>query len=171
MGRSTNENYYYHRGRNGSYSNASRAQSERSEREAPRSVAALRSAVGQGSFLTALSRDAWWENAARRRPVFTNGTRPAATKQRPPPPPPASPRPEPPHLHPLRLVDALLVAANVESILHVEQLVHLPGAAGGRGRHVAVVSPAPLPERHVGRKQGATAGHAGKCSLPLPAWR
>ncbi|KAK2087778.1 hypothetical protein P7K49_033685, partial [Saguinus oedipus] len=81
--------------------------------------------------------------------------------------------PEPPHLHPLRLVYALLVAADVEGVLHVEQLVHFPGAtggwAGGRRRHVAYLSPAPLPERHVGRKQDPDTGHAGKCSLLLPS--
>lgn len=101
--------------------------------------------------------------------------RPTATRKRLPPPPPASRDPERPHLHPLRLVNALLIAADVEGVLHVEQLIHIPGAARGctrcRGRHVAVISPTPLLEEHVGRKQGATAGQAGKCSLLIPAGR
>lgn len=50
------------------------------------------------------------------------------------PPPSSPPSRSPPHLHPLRLVDALLVAPDVEGVFHVEQLVHVSGAARGRAR-------------------------------------
>lgn len=82
-----------------------------------------------------------------------------AAGARPPGSLPASTGPAParPHLHPLRLVDTLLVAANVEGVLHVEQLVHLPRGAGGRAGgwrgHTSVPLTAVLPERHVDRKQ------------------
>ena len=153
-----------------------KVQSKQSTQALSRNGTALSFVKGQRQFLTALWRDVGGETALGEKVGFF--------KSEPDPWPPGSvfrlrpqrlPAPEPPHLHPLRLVDALLVAANVEGVLHVEQLVHLPGAARSRTRsrrsHIAALSLAPLPERHVGRKEAATYGHAGKCSLLALPWR
>lgn len=76
------------------------------------------------------------------------------------------------YLHALRLVNALLVAADVESVLHVEQLVYLSRAArdraGSRRSHVTTPLTGLLPGRHVGRKQGPAAGNYGKRSSMGP---
>lgn len=76
------------------------------------------------------------------------------------------------HLHALRLVDALLVAADVESVLHVEQLVYLSRAARDRARsrrsHFTTPLTGLLPGRHVGRKQGPAARNYGKRSSTGP---
>lgn len=70
-------------------------------------------------------------------------TTPPESQRAPEAAPPAA------HLHSLRLVDALLVAADVESILHVEQLVYISGSARGRAGsrrcHVDTPRYSPLP--------------------------